>query len=200
MVTHTNLWGYPYPYPYGYSVRKYRYGLTKKTQGSPVSCPICVPTLQILLPFMVQECATVHHCDVKNAYLNSHLQDSIVYSELLLKYKQFCELLTEFRHKPNLVCKWLVSVYRSKQGAHNWYAEVKKFFTDLGYLVSDADEAIFYKIDGIKYTIVAAATDNFTVIMDSINAANNLIQKQLPKCFKISDLGPINRLLGVSIT
>jgi Reverse transcriptase (RNA-dependent DNA polymerase) len=162
---------------------------------------VCTPTLRILLSFAAQKGAAVHHCDVKNAYLNSRLQDNIfLYFELPPKYKQFHELPLEFKDKPNVVCKWLVSVYGSKQGAHDWYTEVKKFFTDLGYSVSVADKAVFYKIDGDKYMIIAAAMDDFTVIMDSINATNNLIQKQLPKCFEISDLGPINWLLGVSIT
>lgn len=77
---------------------------------------------------------------------------------------------------------------------------MKKFFIELGYTVSIADEAVFYKFDSDKFTIVAAATDDFTVIADSTDGANTLIQKQLPEQFEISDLGPINWLLGVSIT
>jgi len=137
---------------------------------------VCVPTLWILLSFAAQKGAAVHHCDVKNAYLNSWLQDNItLYSELPPKYKQFCKLLLELKDKPNVVCKWLISVYGSKQGAHNWYAEVKKFFTDLRFSVSIADEAMFYKLDGNKYMIVAAATDDFPVIEDSTEGTNNLI-------------------------
>ena len=93
-----------------------------------------------------------------------------------------------------------MSLYGSKQGAHDWYAKVKKIFTDLGYMISLADEAIFYKMDGSKYIFVAAATDDFTVIADSAESANLLIQKQLMERFEILDLGPINWLLGVSIT
>jgi hypothetical protein len=77
---------------------------------------------------------------------------------------------------------------------------VKTFFTKLNYSISITDEAIFYKVDGDKYTIVATATDDFTVISESTESANLLIQKQLTKHFEISDLGPINWLLGVSIT
>ena len=77
---------------------------------------------------------------------------------------------------------------------------MKEFFTKLGFTVSAADEAVFYKIDGSNFTIVATATDDFTVIADSSDTANNLIQKKLTERFKISDLGPINWLLGVSIT
>ena len=77
---------------------------------------------------------------------------------------------------------------------------MKEFFTKLGFTVSAVDEAVFYKIDGSNFTIVAAATDDFTVIADSLDTANNLIQKKLTERFEISDLGPINWLLGVSIT
>jgi hypothetical protein len=158
-------------------------------------------TLRILLSFAAQKNAAVHQCDVKNAYLNSRLQDGVeLYSELPPKYENFRQLPPEPKGKPNVVCKWLVAVYGSKQGAHDWYAEVKGFFLDLGYSISAADEAVFYLYHGDKFVIVAAATDDFTVIANSTESANNLIQKQLTTRFEISDLGPINWLLGVSIT
>ena len=175
-------------------VVKQQFGVDYVKTSAPT---VCAPTLQTLLLFAAQKGSAVHQCDVKNAYLNSSLQnDIIIYSELPPKYKSFRELPPELKDKPNVVCKWLVSVYRSKQGAHDWYAEVKKFFIDLGYSVSVADEAVFYKLDDNTYTIVAAATDDFTVIADSTESANLLIQKQLTERFEISDLGPINWLLG----
>ena len=158
-------------------------------------------TLHILLSFATQKGAAIHQCDVKNAYLNSRLKDNVtLYSELPPKYKAFREVPPDLKDKPRVVCKWHVSVYGSKQGTHDWYCEVKNFFTDIGYSISTADKAIFYKIKEEKFTIVAAATDNFSVFADSSETANLLIQKQLGERFKISDLGPINWLLGVSIT
>ena len=93
-----------------------------------------------------------------------------------------------------------MSVYGSKQGAHDWYTEVKKFFTGIGYSVSIADEAVFYKTNSDEFTIVATATDDFTIIANSSNSANHLICKQLAEQFEILDLGSISWLLGVSIT
>ena len=157
-------------------------------------------TLQILLSFAAQKNAAVHQCDIKNAYLNSHLQDGIeLYSELPPKYENFCSLPLELKGKPNVVCKWLVTVYGSKQGAHDWYAEVKSFFLNLRYSVSTVDEVMFYLYHGDTFIIVAATTDDFTVIANSTENTNNLIQKQLTMHFEISDLGPINWLLGISI-
>ena len=159
------------------------------------------PTLRILLSFAAQMGAAIHQCDIKNAYLNSRLQDNIsLYSELPPKYESFRQLPPDLKDKPRVVSKWLVSVYGSKQGAHDWYAEVKNFFIKRGYSISAADEAVFFKIEGNSFTIVAAATDDFTVIADSSDTANHLILKELAERFEVSDLGPINWLLGVSIT
>ena len=117
---------------------------------------------------------------MNNAYLNSPLQDGIIiYSNLPPKYEEFWKSPPNFKCKLTIVYKWLVSVYGSKQGARDWYSEVKHFFTSLNYLVFLTDEAVFYKVDGNKYTIVAAATDNFTVISKSTESANELIQNQL---------------------
>jgi len=164
---------------------------------------IWASTLQILLSFATQKGSAIHQCDVKNAYLNSRLKDDItIYSDLPPKYEDFHELPPELKSQSKVVSKWLVSVYGLKQGAHDWYSKVKEFFINLSYSVSSADEAVFYKIQvsDDEFTIIATATDDFTIIANSSETANKLIQRQLMEHFEISDLGPINWLLGVSIT
>ena len=86
-------------------------------------------------------------------------------------YKTFHDLPPDLKNKPRVVSKWFVSIYGSKQGGHNWYNEVKNFFTRLGYIISSADEAVFYKIAADKFTIVAAATDDFSIFADSTDTA-----------------------------
>ena len=158
-------------------------------------------TLCILFSFAAQKGAAVHQCDVKNTYLNSCLKDNIsLYSELPPKYTSFHKLLPELKNEPRIVSKWFIFIYGSKQGGHDWYNEVKNFFIGIGCLISATDEAVFYKIEDKKFTIVAAATDDFSIFADSVDAANFLIQKKLKECFEIVDLGPINWLLGVNIT
>lgn len=51
-----------------------------------------------------------------------------------------------------------------------------------------ADEAVFFKSDRDAYTIVAAATDDFTIISDSTPGVT-LIKKQLSQYFEIVNLG-----------
>jgi hypothetical protein len=62
-----------------------------------------------------------------------------------------------------------------------------------------ADEAVFYKLEGEKYTIVAAATDDFTLVADS-DESIEIIKQQVRNHCEITDLGTINWLLGVKIS
>jgi hypothetical protein len=86
-----------------------------------------------------------------------------------------------------------------KQGACTWYLEVVQVFTLLGYTVSLADEAILYKFGCDTFTIVAVATDNFTIISESDSSIEFLKQK-VRQHWEIMDLRPINWLLGVKIS
>ena len=137
--------------------------------------------------FIILHCSkgsTIHQCDIKNAYLNSRLKDNItLYSELPPKYEDFHKLPPDLKGKPNVATQWFISVYGSKQGACDWYAEVKNFFTELGYSISAADEAVFYKIEDDKFTIVTTAINDFSIITDSAESTNLLIHKQLTKHF-----------------
>jgi hypothetical protein len=81
-------------------------------------------TLRILLLFAAQKGAAVHQCDVKNAYLNSRLRDGLViYSDLPPRYSDFHKLPAELKNETEVVVEWLVAVYGSKQGAHEWNVE-----------------------------------------------------------------------------
>ena len=93
------------------------------------------------------------------------------------------KLPPDLKGKPNVATQWFISVYGSKQGACDWYAEVKNFFTELGYSISAADEAVFYKIEDDKFTIVTTAINDFSIITDSAESTNLLIHKQLTKHF-----------------
>jgi hypothetical protein len=157
-------------------------------------------TLRILLSFGAQKCASIHQIDIKNAYLNSYLKDDeVIHMQLPPLYHEFRQLPNNLRNAKNIACRLFRPLYGTKQGARTWYLEVVNTFTGLGYTVSMADEAVFYKIDKNKYTIVAVATDDFTIIADSDKSVD-LLKQQIRDRFEITDLGPINWLLGIKIT
>jgi hypothetical protein len=70
--------------------------------------------------------------------------------------------------------------------------------TSLGFTVSNADEALYYKFnsDG-SYLIVGSATDDFTIVTDSNTTANNFLD-DLGKQVELVRLGDITWLLGTT--
>jgi hypothetical protein len=155
-------------------------------------------TLRVLLSMAAQRGSIIHQADVKNAYLNAELKETI-YMELPPQYSRFRSLTKKAKtfHRP--VCKLKKSLYGTKQGAREWYQKIRGVFSAFGYSISAADEAVFFKIQGEHYTIVAAATDDFTIVANSIDAVQ-LIKTQLNDQFELVDLGEISWLLGISIT
>ena len=157
-------------------------------------------TLRILLSLGAQKNASIHQIDVKNAYLNSKLkEDEIIHMQLPPLYHEFRELPPKLRKAKSVSARLYKPLYGTKQGAHKWYHEVVQALTELGYTVSIADEAVFYKLEEDKFMIVAAATDDFTLIADS-DESIELLKQQLRKRWEITDLGAINWLLGVKIS
>ena len=157
-------------------------------------------TLRIMLSLGAQKNASIHQVDVKSAYLNAHLDENEkLYMALPPLYLDFRRLPRELEKARKVVCKLRRPIYGTKQGAHHWYLEVVRVFTKLNYTISAADEALLYKFEGERYTLIGVATDDFTIVGDS-DSSVNLLKEQLSEHWEISDLGPINWLLGVGIT
>ena len=74
------------------------------------------------------------------------------------------------------VSRWFVSIYDSKKGATTGITKSKTFFLGLSYSISSTDEAVFYKLEDDKITIVTTATDDFSIFADSTDIAKFLIQ------------------------
>ena len=89
-------------------------------------------------------------------------------------------------------------LYGTKQGAHHWYEELKKTLTKFDFKVCNANNATFYKVEGEDFIIIAAATNDFTIVTNS-RALSTKTKAQLNGHFELVDLGDINWLLGVSV-
>jgi len=145
----------------------------------------------------------IEQADVKNAYLNAWMHDDEkVFMDIPKYYRLFRQLPAHF-WKLIEEGKWVVlrlkwPLYGMKQGAHHWYKELKRILLLLGFKVSNTDEALFYKVDGNRFLVLAAATDDFTIVTNSC-ALSTETKSQLNEHFMLVDLGNINWLLGVSV-
>jgi hypothetical protein len=166
---------------------KQQYGVDYTDTFAPTVRPA---TLRILLSLGAQKGSVIVQVDAKNAYLNARLEGDIeLYMKLPPLYKSYRQLPPELEKEHEVVCKLLAPMYGTKQGAHDWYANVKRILLTLGYSVSNADEAVFYIFERDKYTIIATATDDFTIIAD-LTKSSDLIQNQFSQHFEIVDNGP----------
>ena len=117
-------------------------------------------------------------------------------------YIRFYKLPIHLRNEPleNLCCRMWQPLYGSKQGAHHFYRFMAEVMTSLGFTISNADKALYYKFnsDG-SYLIMGSATDDFTIITDSDAMANNFLDN-LGKQVELVRLGNIAWLLGTTVT
>ena len=154
---------------------------------------IKLATLRVLLALGARADSTIHQADVKNAYLHADIEED-VYMELPPHYTDFRQLS---QHGKRLVCKLRKGLYGTKQAGRGWYQKLRRTFLELGYSVSTADEAVFFKIiSPTDYVIVGAAVDDFTILADS-EASAVKIQDQLNAAFEIVRLGELNWILGI---
>jgi hypothetical protein len=103
------------------------------------------------------------------------------------------------------VLVWLMlrTIYGLKQSAMEWYEQVRSIMSDLGFVRSEADHAVFY-YDGDDDTtaglnvkcIIGWHVDDG---MGTSNSASFLqrVKEKIAARFGIKDLGPITKYLGI---
>ena len=160
-------------------------------------------TLRILLSIAAQKNATIVQADAKNAYLHGQNDtNEVFYMTIPAEYLRFYQLPSNLLHLPpeQLSCRVWRPLYGSRQGAYRFYQFLLETLSKLGFTVSTADEAVFYKFnpDG-SYVILAAATDDFTIIANTDSTANNFLDG-LEKHVELVRLGQITWLLGTAVT
>jgi hypothetical protein len=135
---------------------------------------ICPATLRILLALGVSmgDAIIIEQADVKNAYLNAWMhEDEIVLMDIPQFYTISHRLPESFeklkKAGKRVALRLKRPLYGTKQGAHHWYEELKSVLKSFDFKVSATDEATFYKVDGDYFLVIAAATDDFTIITNS---------------------------------
>jgi hypothetical protein len=148
---------------------------------APTGCPTA---LQLLLATGFLHGLDIHHMDVKNAFLNGKLDETI--------YLCAPAGLTIPKGK----CLHLLkSIYGLKQAPRVWYHELSSFFSSAGFSPSDAEPCLFV-LDHPKWECwVHVYVDNMVIVSKDISRFKKLIASQ----YLMDDLGPLKHLLGMKI-
>ena len=130
--------------------------------------------------------------DFHNAFLNRELDDNEeVYMEQPPGHKD--------RDPCNFCLRLKKSLYGLKQAGQKWYDVVCQTFADLGFKKSKYDPAVFYIHSGDDIIIMAIHVDDCTITGNN-QVLLNKIKCKIKSRYSLTDLGPINWLLGIKIT
>ena len=141
--------------------------------------------------------ATCHDWDINmfdfhNAFLNRELDDNEeVYMEQPPGH--------EDRDPCNFCLQLKKSLYGLKQAGQKWYDVVCQTFADLRFKKSKYDPAVFYIHSGNNIIIMAIHVDDCTITGNN-QVLLNEIKCKIKSRYSLTNLGPINWLLGIKIT
>jgi Reverse transcriptase (RNA-dependent DNA polymerase)/gag-polypeptide of LTR copia-type/GAG-pre-integrase domain len=149
-----------------------------------------MPTVRTVLANAAHNDWEIEHVDVKSAYLNAPLKETIYMKAPrgVLKPGQEGKVL-----------RLLKGLYGLKQAGRGWYQEMSKVFMHkMGFKRSAIDHSVFYRRSKLEHTIVAVATDDMAVTSKRAVDAKNF-KSEIKKHWEITDHGPIGWFLGFEI-
>jgi transposase InsO family protein len=168
----------------GYSQRP---GVDYFETYSPV---VRYPSLRGLLSLAAQHDWEVHHMDVKAAYLNGDLQETV--------YMRQPEGF-EVQGKEDWVCLLEKGLYGLKQAGRVWNQKADKFLRQLKFTPLDADRCVYVWEREGRMVVVALYVDDMFLFAPR---GSNLLAKlkaRLQQKFEMTDLGEVSEALGVEI-
>jgi hypothetical protein len=131
----------------------------------------------------------VHHMDVKSAYLNGKLEETIYMAQ------------PEGYVKPgqeNLVCKLKKGLYGLKQAGRTWHQTIDPALKRLGLTPLGSDYCVYQYRSEQEMIIVCLYVDDLFLFTGSVRLLRHFKQ-QLMDEFEMEDLGEARLVLGMQI-
>lgn len=168
----------------GYSQRP---GVDYFETYSPV---VRYPSLRGLLSLAAQHDWEVHHMDVKAAFLNGDLQETV--------YMRQPEGF-EVQGKEDWICLLEKGLYGLKQAGRVWNLKADRFLRKLGFTPLEADRCVYlWKREG-RVVIVALYVDDMFLFAPPGSDLLSKLKARLQRKFEMTDLGEVSEALGVEI-
>lgn len=159
-----------------------KYGVDYFETFSPV---VNQSSVRLLLSHAIQNRMEVFHLDVKTAYLNSKLEETIYIAQPYL-----------FEKGNDMVCKLNKAIYGLKQAAKCWNQHLTSVLLEMDFEQLNADHCIF--ANACRTSIIAIYVDDLLIITKN-QTQFDMIQKRLNSHFQITNKGKASHFLGVEI-
>nr|GEW11786.1 ribonuclease H-like domain-containing protein [Tanacetum cinerariifolium] len=153
--------------------------------------PVVKPkTIRTVLSLAISRHWPVHQLDVKNAFLNGYLSETI--------YMQQPLGFWDSQH-PDYVCLLQRSLYGLKQAPRAWFQRFAAYAARVGFHHSRCDTSLFIYRQGADIAYLLFYVD-VIVLTASSTAFLQRIITSLHAEFFMTDLGSLNYFLSVSVT
>ena len=147
-------------------------------------------SVRILLACVTVLGLFLHQMDVKTAFLNGDLNET-VYMEQPEGFK--------VKGREDWVCRLFKSIYGLKQASRQWYLKMDEFLTQhLGLSRNPSDECLYTGCHNGNILIIALYVDDLLIACDD-SAKLNVVKTELGKRFRMKDLQEARKCLGFEI-
>ncbi|GKD43403.1 ribonuclease H-like domain-containing protein, partial [Tanacetum coccineum] len=153
--------------------------------------PVVKPgTIRTVLSLAASRHWPIHQLDVKNAFLHGDLSETV-----------YMHQPPGFRDSvhPDYVCLLQRSLYGLKQAPRAWFQRFASYITRVGFSHSRCDSSLFIYRQGIDTAYLLLYVDDIVLTASSDGLLQRIISS-LHQEFAMTDLGPLNYFLGISVT
>ncbi|GJX03548.1 ribonuclease H-like domain-containing protein [Tanacetum coccineum] len=147
-------------------------------------------TIRTVLSLAVSRQWPIHQLDVKNAFLNGDLSETV--------YMHQPPGFVDSRF-PNHVCLLQRSLYGLKQAPRAWFQRFARYAIRDGFSHSRCDSSLFMYTQGSQVAYLLIYVDDIILTASSPALLQQIIDS-LYKEFDMTDLGGLNYFLGISAT
>ena len=150
-----------------------------------------MPTVWVILVNAATQDWEIEHVNVKSAYLNATLKETIYMKPPQGVLKPGEE---------GKVCRLVKGLYGLKQAGCGWYQEMSQVLVkDLGFTCSAVDHLVFFQHFSNKHMIITVATNNMAVTSKRAEDITRF-KADIQHYWEITDNGPIRWFLGFQIS
>jgi len=131
----------------------------------------------------------LHQMDVKTAFLNGDLNETI----FMAQPEGFA-----IKGKEHMGCKLKKSIYGLKQVSRQWNLKFDEVIKKFGFKENDVDSCIYIKVKGGKLIILVLYVDDILLACNDKNMLHET-KNFLSSNFDMKDLGDASYVLGIEI-
>ena len=146
-------------------------------------------TLRALLALAAAEDLEVHQLDIKTAFLNGELEET-VYMQQPPGYEE---------GEPGTYCHLQRALYGLRQAPRSWHTRLSRELESHGFVVSEADPVLYIRSSSEGLSFLLVWVDDILIVATSMATVKE-IKDQVRSAFDARDLGEAAYFLGITIT